>query len=452
MREKIFNLKKPWVAGMLLVMITLMFGPYNYHILTWWGVGYYLLCWGLFLLGLSMTRISFILIKGAIKNQSKQSCIALHKWHKENRLSKKGAYFIVVLSILTIVAAGLYVIVILRQAGGFLTIGGGDYRYLVTEVRDNTTRFLELIMWCGTPAYLFATYSRSSFTGKQMLVIDIAYWMVPLFYLMLGARFSVFYHMIVFFVNRGVLKHFKQGEKGRKRAVLFNSKQLMLHIISAIGIMAMLFVVFRLFAVRRPQALNTLHFFSDGDMTIRPIWLWILQASEGSITPVYGIFHYFAHSVPNLCYLLSNLDESCIHLFGLFNFTAIRYVLIALGVSDDWAKTIILSYPGSGGYQTFIVPCIVDFGVWFTPIMCIALGYMFSRVEKMAVKNNILAITAYPICWACMLNGSIIGIWVSSSQMNLIILFFIFVCLKYFGGFNHTRGGYPNRNEREELP
>ena len=234
MREKIFNLKKPWVAGMLLVMITLIFGPYNYHILTWWGVGYYLLCWGLFLLGLSMTRISFILIKGAIKSQSKQSRIAIHKWHEENRLSKKGAHFIVVLSILTIVAAGLYVMIILRQAGGLLAIGGGDFRYLVTEVRNNITRFLELTMWCGVPAYLFAINSRGSFTGRQMFLVSVAYWIVPLFYLMLGAKYSVFYHLIIFFVSRSVLKQIRQGTKGKILNFKSNLKRMSFFLISTI--------------------------------------------------------------------------------------------------------------------------------------------------------------------------------------------------------------------------
>ena len=285
-------------------------------------------------------------------------------------------------------------------------------------------------MWCAAPSYLVSTNVGNSFSKKEKGLFLVSFWAIPIFYLLLGARFSLMYHMIVFFVDKAKGVRFKL----LKKRLGLKNKHILIGIISLVFFGYLLSIVFQLFANRGNTDIFYQFLNYYGDMKIRPYWEKLFFLSDETLAPVFKVFQYFGHSIPNLCYSLSVYNHTYSHTYGLVFFSFLRYFLILFGNSDTWIKLIILSYPGSGSYGTFLYDLLIDWGVVFAPLFCFFIGFFFSLIERNADNSN-LAKTVYPIAWACMFFAPIGGIWVSSSQMNVLILFMYYFLFKLVGAW-----------------
>lgn len=412
-----YNLKKPFILTSLMVILIDIFGPYLYRNLSWGGLAYYTLCSLLLISGLSLKRIRVTGFHGS--KYEKKYC--------HRNLNKSGVRIIKFFSLVSLAAAIIYFALLVRNAGSLWIVGKTDERYLMTNTRSMITRFLEVSMWCAAPSYLVATNVDNQFSKMEKGLFCVSFWSTPVFYLFLGARFSLMYHLIIFYIN----KRMNSPKKKYINVVKIKKKKIVIGVIAGILLLYLLNIVLKLFANRGNTDIFSQYLNNVGDMEPRTAWVRLYELSGGTLAPIYKIFQYIGHSIPNLCYILSEYSNSLSHTYGLTFFSFIRYFLILLGNSDGWVKEIILSYPGAGSYKTYLNDLIIDGGIILAPILCFVVGFMFSRIE-VNVESNMLARALYPITWACMFAAPLGGIWVSSSQMNMLILVFYFALFKLF--------------------
>lgn len=412
-----YDLKKPFILTSLLVIFIDIFGPYLYKDLSWGGLAYYTVCSLLLICGLSLKRIR---VAGCHSSK-------YEKKYCHRTLNKSGVLIIKFFSLVSLAATIMYFLLLVRQAGSLWIVGKTDERYLIANARSMITRFLEIAMWCAAPSYLVATNVDNQFSKMEKGLFFISFWATPVFYLFFGARFSLMYHLIIFYIN----KRMNSTKKRHINVVKIQKKKIVIGIIVGVLLLYLLNIVLKLFANRGNTDIYVQFLNNEGDMEPRSVWVSLYELSGGVLAPIYKIFQYFGHSIPNLCYILSEYNDSFLHTYGLTFFSFIRYFLILLGKSDGWVKEIILSYPGAGSYKTYLNDLIIDGGIILAPILCFGVGYMFSRIEINA-ERNMLARVLYPISWACMFCAPIGGIWVSSSQMNMLILVFYFALFKLF--------------------
>lgn len=402
-------LVKVFILSTLFVLLIELVGPYRYLNISVPGMAYFLLCSILFSFGMYLSNASFGGLYSEFGKRQNSYCLTLF-----------GERTLVVLSGISLLCAIFYLLLLLKYSGGIH--GLGDYRYLVTQIRSNKTRFLEAFMHLSTPSYIIAASASHKMNKNKMNIITVSFWVTPLFFLLLGARWSIFYCIVIFF------------HIGREKRSFKKKKINPLYIVCIIAFFVIvLAIVYKLFAVRGNTNPSQQFLNEEGDMVLRSFWEICYVSSNGALAPIYKIFQYFGHSIANFCYVYDNYDSSIPKLYGLSDFQIVQYFLIPFGYSTEWYKEIVLSHPGAGSYKTFLATFIIDWGLFGSVIASFLFGLFFSRVERYR-NSSLLACTFYPISVCMILCAPICGIWVSSSNMDLFFAFLITIFIKIFGG------------------
>ena len=394
-----YRLSIVFLFSLIIVFLFSIFGPFNYTVFSESGILYLLFCSTLFFCGLSIRGVK--IRRGPRKKE-----------YRHYVLTKQGQTVIVFLAFVVIVAAFTHLFRVARLNLGSFAFAEGDFRAAITENRDNFSRLTELLMHLSAPVYLVARSSDNKFSKKSNVVINTAFWIVPLVYLGEGARWSIFFHIVLFFTFRRC--------RWQKKSV--SGKKLVGGIVLSIALLYVLSLVFNLFVVRGSYTADRLQFFDRGDVTLKTWADTLYKTNPTFYNPIWKIFNYFGQSVSIFSYVFKNYDPAYPKTFGLNNLNVIQYLLIPFGYSTAEYKKLVLGMPGAGYYSSFVTGYILDFGIYFAPLMIFITGVLFRTVEK-NYNTSLFARNLYYLLVPMCLVAPIYNMWqVGSVNIDIFLL------------------------------
>lgn len=407
-----FNIRNSFFCGLIFVLFFLLFGPYTYKIYNSTAIIYLFFCFILFFVGMS-----------CVKNKNNRKKI-MYKYN----ISKVGIIILLTIQVLAIVCA-IYFIYFVFSSTGSLSFAGGDFRNVLTENRTMLQRFTEAFMHFSAPIYLLIHYSVNKLKGIQNLILLIGYWLTPLSYLSIGARWSFFFYLILFLYVHIIEKHKLSIKKlfHLMQVKKVKIRKLLLITLFLVFLIIALNIVFTLFSIRGLYSANEIFMFERGDITLKNWAKTLYELSMSFFDPLYKISNYFSHSIPAFTYFFDNFDTSTPMLFGLYSLSVLQYLFIPFGFSTSYMKNILFSLEGSGLYMTFLHGYIVDFGIFFAPIVIFLTGYLYRYIE-LRINKNILCRWFYPYIIVMCFIAPIYNMW-TVAMVNIDLFFII---LLYF--------------------
>ncbi len=408
--SRVGTLKKSFLIGLIIVIIIDIIGPYYYPLENYSGVFYFSICSVLFLFGMSCKKI-VLKRKGAIERQL----------INEYRLTRSGENIIIVVSCISLICSIIYIVSVIKSTG-FTGFAQGDQRGIVEENRNNLSRFTEAFMHMSAPAYIILEYVDNCISKRIRIVFIISFFSTPVAYLCVGARWSIYFYLILFYF-------IKRTNKRKKTRESLSVKRLVIIVISVIVLAYVLSIVFTLFQERGFETADNLYMISKGDMELRPFYKWLYETNPNFFNPIYKIAYYFGHSIPAFNKMYSLYDPSTPLLYGLYSMQVLQYVLIPFGYSTGYMKSVLASFPMHGVYMTYIHGYIVDFGLLFTPFFIFLSGLLFGKIEERN-KSSIYCRVLYPIVLSMTFNAAIYDMW-TIAMVDLDIFFVIVIVFAF---------------------
>lgn len=414
-----FNVQRSFLYGLLLVLSLLFLGPYSYKLYSLDAILYFVLCCVLFLFGMSVNTKKIPHIK------------------REYYLSSIGQKILIILDLISIVCAIYFLFIAISNTTDF-SFAGGDFRSSIAENRSVIQRISEALMHISAPIYLIFYYSKNKSRKTYNLIVLFSYWLTPLAYLGIGARWSVFFYILLFFyVN--VIEKKKNRINLKKIKQKINLNKAITWVILAVFFISVFSIVFTLFDTRGGiNNADSIYMFEIGDIEMKG-WAKVLYSySSALFNPLFKILHYFSHSIPAFTYFFDNYNIGTPVLYGLFSLSVLQYILIPFGYSTTYMKNLLYSLKGSGFYMTFLHGYIVDFGLFFAPIFIMLTGYLFKLIEKKSTKN-ICCRWLYPYVIVMCFIAPIYNIW-TVAMANIDMFFVILIYLSFTKiSFNHKK-------------
>lgn len=388
-----------------LFVIVLLLGPYNYKIYSYKALLYYIFCVALFYIGLHLK----------FKKSKTKLC--------SYTITQKGEIIIVIFCLLVCIATvyTFYYSIIANSNIQDYQFAAEDYRMLTPD-RTMLSRFMEMFMHFAAPIYII--YNHSTNRKKRLSKITvICYWAPPVYYLALGARWSLFFYILVFYLNYKLL-HKNVSLVRKLFEIKFRpkiKKIIIFFLLIYIGVL-----IYNLFENRGIYDASELFMVIPGDVKLKNWAEVMLKWSNGALDPIYKFFYYCNHSIFVFAYMFKNyVNVRCT--FGLFQFSIIQYLFMLLGFSTNFVKEVLASVPGYGSYMTFLHGFIIDWGYWLTPPMVFLNGILFCNLESRK-DNSIIMNWIYPFIGPMILISPIYGMW-TVAMVNVDIFF---LTLLYF--------------------
>lgn len=406
------KLNKYFLSTLIIVLFLVIFGPFQYQIYSNTAIFYFLFCSFLFYLGLSNRKV--------IIKSKKERVI------KKYILKKTGIYILFFLDILVIFSFIFFTRSIISAVGGEFSFATEDYRYLL-EGRNIFEKFVEAALHLAAPIFIFYEFAENKESYKLAYRLSFfVYWLPPIAYLISGGRWSTFFYLIMYFF---IEKNSKL--KSKKKIAKKNIVKKILFITLAVILLS---AVYSLFAERGYIDIYNNYLFVPGDILLRSWADNLVKVTNGAITTLFKISHYFSESISAFSYLFLNYSNQK-HLFGLYSFSIITYLMMPFGYSSNGIKEIVLSYPGAGKYMTFLHGYIIDWGIFVTPIAVLLTGLLFSTIERNKETNVLCKMLYFYLMVMCIV-APIYDIWgVASINMDMffiLVMYYIFKKLNFF--------------------
>lgn len=411
------NLRNYFLISLITVFALVLFGPFKYTIYSDVGVIYFIFCSILFVIGLSNRKYT---ISKRVSN-----------YKISFDISKQGIFILALVDILVIISFALFVRSIISTIGSSFSFASEDYRYLL-EGRSTLEKLVEAMLHFAAPVFIFFEFSETKFKYRKLYYLSIfTYWLPPLAYLMSGGRWSTFFYLLMFiFIKR------RNKRKSKKRM----SGAFLKKLIFLVLVFILLASVYSLFTERGYLSIYENYLFKPGDITLRGWAQELINITNGAPITFFKISHYFSESISSFSYLFANYSGQS-HLYGLYSFSVLTYLMMPFGYNSNGFKKIVLSYPGAGKYMTFVHGYIVDWGVFFAPLMILITGLLFSKIER-SRNTSILCRLLYYYLIVMSIVAPIYNIWgVASVNMDMFFIIVMYLFYKKLGFIHLMRIG-----------
>ena len=409
------KLLKYFIIGIIIVVALDLLGPYSYTFESYRGIWYFCMCSILFILGLKCKNLVIKTDRVRFLDNTTKT---------EYELNQNAINILFIVSIIAMVSSVIYIYSVFSSVG-LTAFAQDDLRNIITDSRNNLSRFTEAFMHMAAPSYIMiALLGGTTGNNKKEIVIKVAYFFTPIAYLGVGARWSIYFYLLLFFFIQRITKSDKNIEKKP-----LSIKKIFAGIIFVIFLYIVLSTVVNLFQIRGLEPADRLFMFHRGDMTLRPFYKNIYDLNPTLFNPFYKILYYFGHSLPAFNQMYISYDANTPVMYGLYSFQIFQYFLIPFGYTTQYMKYVLSLFPMRGVYLTFVHGYMVDFGKIISPIMIFLTGVLFGKIEK-SYKNNIYCKCLYPIIAAMVFNAAIYDMW--TIAMINIDMFFIIVFIFVF--------------------
>lgn len=391
-----------FLLSVISVSILFFFGPFTYEIYSIDGLIYYYFCCLLFFLGLSNNKLVF-------KKRKKRKV--------NYYLNKKSVCVLWIINFVIIICFLIFITNIIRTVGSNYSFASEDYRYLL-DGRNNLEKLVESLLHLASPVFLIYEKSLNKINFKKLgISCNIVYWLPPLAYLMTGGRWSAFVYILIYFF-------IKKDNHTRKRKKISFKK-----VIMVVFIFFILTIVYSLFTERGYLSIYENYLFYPGDVKLKDWAIELANLTNGATVTIYKISHYFSESLCAFSYLFKNYGGQA-HLFGLFSFSIITYLMMPFGYNSAGFKNIVLSYPGAGKYMSFVHGYIVDFGIVLAPLGIFLTGLLFAYIRNNRNYNNICKLIYYYTIVMCIV-APIYNIWgVGSINLDIFFIIILYIFIK----------------------
>lgn len=355
------------VVALLAYWLLFFLGPYQYTINNYSGLLYLMLVFGL--LGMSCyvgERIG--------KRDEKERYIVT--------ITKSAEKFLLLVEAISAAAFIIYMweVIHLPVKGGYC-FAADDYRDILSLYRTTVNKIAEVVMYCGTAAYLII--SRIPKLNYRITgIVSVGTLFLPaVAILSVGARSRVVTSAGLFALI-AILNHDRAGkEKTSVKKVQWGK------IFICVFISILAFFTLYLFSSRGIMTAPEQYLWYPGDIKLRPIYEKIYAATHGMVNPLYKASFYLTHSIPVFTKIYPALWTVPCHYGALF-FYLEGYMLRLIGIPFPEYIDIASESPASGFFSTFISGYVQDWGMVGTLFFVIATGLLFGRLSHDAYKKK----------------------------------------------------------------
>jgi hypothetical protein len=315
----------------------------------------------------------------------------------------------------------IYVKFLYQVTGGSLRFASEDIRILVGNNRTMLSRFAEVGLHAAAPCFLIIQNVKAAHYKRTKIISSIFFWLPPIAYLYMGARWNFFFYLLIFLTNNKLNK--KKTSKKIK-----NKHQILIY-----GLITfMILTVYSLFNTRGILEANELFLISPGDMELRNWANALFHFTHGAINPIFKILHYFSHGIPTFTYFFENYKPTA-YSYGLYQFQFIEYILMAFGVRVIEVNEILKTVAGHGLYKTFVLGFVIDWGFMFAPVAIFINGIFFGRISSSRNKR-MFSKCFYPIVLSMCLVSPVYYFWsVGGVTFDFFFLLIIIPLIKLLG-------------------
>ena len=370
------------LISMTVYIINLLFGPYNYTFYSKIGILYFFLCF-------------FLLWLGAFVAESKRSNPIYLDYH----MTPLAEVFLCIFMIIVLVA-NIYVFYYYTKLSGipYSEVGLAGARNILARnllpfQKPQLVKIAEVLVTGGVTSYLiisglnYFNYNITTFLAPLCLIGSVAN------NLLVGARATTVTIIVLFMIVNIIRKQ-------RKQLILLKR---WVNLILYLTIPVAIFIVMMLFVTRSGASVITdlepesVYLFYRGDISYKPFYSLINNLFGGRLSLFYYISLYYSHSIPVFTWLFNNSDYSNYYYGGALQFRIIGFIFETIGWKFKPFLDIVYSQPHYGYYRTFLQGVLLDWGLYFTPIIVFITGIFFGIVHRKYIYGRFWAITIYPL-------------------------------------------------------
>ncbi len=388
--------------GIMIYIILLAIGPYNYYIKNYLALLYLLFSFFLLFIGIKSAKIK--VLKKSIK------------FYNFKSMSINAEKVLILIEIFAIICFCYYLLSVssaieLNSNSGTME---GDFRTNATNIS-----LLAKIANIGSHASIGVfIIVENTFSVKSKLLIRLSkvlFWLPAVSSIMIGARWLTLVSIILFFVvQRCSLDTYKRK----------HSKNYFYYVVA----IALIIIALNLFLVRGVSNYATSYMPYYGQIEIKSLYKNLNISTYGYGKALYNLFYYFTHSVPYFLTIFDKVDYN-VHFYGFYFARIFGFFFKSLPQYQD----IVATQPClNGTYSTFITGYFYDFGLFGSLLMIFFSGRFFGWVQQNCYRSIFLQFIR-PIILTMSLLAPIYYFWhVASMDFIIFTLIIEYIIVKFF--------------------
>lgn len=336
------------------VIAVFLLGPYQYLLYSKSSILYLLLVNICMVLGLCSGEL--------IKIKSKSD-------KQRDTFDKNEDLWFLILEIIVIISFVYWCLWFFRVVNIRNYSFGSDYRYLISENRNNLNRVAEFILNAGVAIFVMVdAIGREKSSSVVYKLSYLVLWIPAVAYILRGARWGVVVSLLVFLYTK--IKDINLRKMNASRKNVF----LAVTCIIVVGIF-----ILKIFSVR--TGINVggeRRLFEAGDMNLKKWADKLYDMTDGAVDPLYGLAYYIGQPIPVFSKVFSEFLPSKMY-YGRFLLSPFENFFKVLSI-----PIIKFDNPGweGGLYTPYVYGFIVDFGIYLTPIVVFIIGAVFAKIQK----------------------------------------------------------------------